>query len=427
MKIIIHRAAGGSCVELEAGGSRILIDPVMSLLDREGRKLDAGLMSGRSSEDLVKEGLLPDIEGVYRHQKKGVDAVLISSLRAGHYGYLSRLHQDIPVYMTRGAKELINISNIFDVHNSGALKISILNKKKVLKCGAFFIQTYNVDRSAYDAAAFLIESGNRRLFYSGDVRGHGRKSMLYKKIIKDPPPDIDCLLMGGSAFVNGEKINESGKVLRKKTEDILRESDNITFLFADPNNIDRITDAYKACINTGSILVIDIYTAFILDKLRKVSKNIPQFDRENMRIKFSKEPAHKLSETGYRELLFSYNKRKIDMFALNRKKNKILLVVRDDPMFPNIVKKIEGVKGAKLIYSTETGYLTDKFRDYCRRKGIVIEEANISGNACCEALKVFVKSLDPGVLVPVNNIHPEKYTEAFENLHLLPEGEELEV
>jgi ribonuclease J len=41
----------------------------------------------------------------------------------------------------------------------------------------------------------LVEDSDHRVFYSGDFRGHGRKSIVFKRIINDPPPDIDVLFM----------------------------------------------------------------------------------------------------------------------------------------------------------------------------------------------------------------------------------------
>jgi mRNA degradation ribonuclease J1/J2 len=52
-----------------------------------------------------------------------------------------------------------------------------------------------VDHSGFDSFAFLIESEDKKIFYSGDFRGHGRKSILFDNILKNPPKDIDYLLL----------------------------------------------------------------------------------------------------------------------------------------------------------------------------------------------------------------------------------------
>jgi ribonuclease J len=53
--------------------------------------------------------------------------------------------------------------------------------------GPFRVTPFLVDHSAYDAYGLLIESGGKRLFYSGDFRAHGRKGMLFDRLIAQPP------------------------------------------------------------------------------------------------------------------------------------------------------------------------------------------------------------------------------------------------
>jgi mRNA degradation ribonuclease J1/J2 len=48
-----------------------------------------------------------------------------------------------------------------------------------LEFGPFRITPHLVDHSAYDACALEVEADGRRLFYSGDIRAHGRKGALF--------------------------------------------------------------------------------------------------------------------------------------------------------------------------------------------------------------------------------------------------------
>lgn len=66
--------------------------------------------------------------------------------------------------------------------------------------GRFHVTPYLVDHSAYDAYALLIEARGKRLLYSGDFRGHGRKSALFERMVADAPRDIDALLVEGSSL-----------------------------------------------------------------------------------------------------------------------------------------------------------------------------------------------------------------------------------
>ncbi len=75
------------------------------------------------------------------------------------------------------------------------------------------VSYFHMDHSGFYALVFLIEAEEKRLFYSGDFKGHGRKSSLFKAMLRNPPENIDCLL-------------------EEKIRGILENSRNITFLFA---------------------------------------------------------------------------------------------------------------------------------------------------------------------------------------------------
>jgi ribonuclease J len=64
----------------------------------------------------------------------------------------------------------------------------------------------------------------------------------------------------------------------------IREHKNISFLLSSSQNIDRVVSAYRACIRAHKLLVIDIYTAWVLEQLRQVSQSTPTVDRPEIRF-----------------------------------------------------------------------------------------------------------------------------------------------
>lgn len=430
MKLLIHRGTheiGGSCVELRAGNNKILIDFGMPLVDARQEPFDARILSGKSVEDLKKLKVLPNIKGLYKGAEKGVDAIFISHAHMDHYGLLQYAHPDIPIYMSQGAKQLIEISDIFTPNKIGKINTQIIAKYQKITIGDFAITPYLVDHSAFDALAFLIEAEGKRVFCSGDFRAHGRKAILFKQMVKKPPQNIDCLLMEGSALGREDVQFKAEADVEERLEEILKERKNITFLFASGQNIDRIVSAYRACLKTGSIFVVDIYTAFILDKLKQVSERIPQFNWKNIRVKFINAHAKALERAGDKERLYIYNKRKIELPEISRDRNKILMLARDNSVFPLFLNKIKDVAGAKIAYSMWDGYLTQEFKAFCKCKGLVIEYIHASGHAIPDDLKIFAGSLKPKALIPIHTFHAEKYKELFNNVKLLEDGEVLEL
>ena len=430
MQLTIHRGTkeiGGSCVELQSQNSRILIDFGMPLVDSDGERFDSKSLKGKTREVLVQSNILPNIKGLYKGDSKSIDGILISHSHLDHYGFLEHVNPDIPIYTSQGAKELIDITNIFITKNPEDLNYSIIKNLRPFKVGDFTITPYLVDHSAFDAMAFLVEAEGRRVFYSGDFRGHGRKSVLFDQMIKDPPAGIDCLLMEGSMLGRGDKICDDEEGVQERIEKVLKNSDNITFLFTSSQNIDRLVSAYKACLKTGSIFVIDLYTAFILDRLKEISSKLPQFDWKNVRVKFTKYHADRLADTGQKELLYKYNRAKIEMDEINEKKSRVLMLTRDNSIFPIIVNNIANPEGAKVIYSMWGGYLTDKFREYCNRKGLILEQVHTSGHAMVDDLKSFAGAIKPKILIPIHTFNAGTYPELFDNVKILDDNEEFTV
>ena len=111
-----------------------------------------------------------------------INAILLSHSHQDHYGLLSFVNPDIPVYMSKGCKELIEVSYFFGQTEYDLKNIKTVEMWQPFRIGDFTITPYLVDHSAFDAMAFLIEVENKKIFYSGDFRGHGRKSVLFKKI-----------------------------------------------------------------------------------------------------------------------------------------------------------------------------------------------------------------------------------------------------
>jgi ribonuclease J len=430
MKLIIHRGTaeiGGTCVEVFTEKSRVVIDFGLPLVNAKKEPFDSKGLIGKSPEELRRLKILPNVSGLYKDEERSVDAILISHSHMDHYGLLRYVHPGIPIYMSEGAKTLVEVSDIFTPHKTGKINTRIIDKRKKLTIEDFEIFPYLVDHSAFDALAFMIKADGKKIFYSGDFRGHGRKSELYRRMVSKPPKDIDCLLLEGSMIGRGEQLFKDEQAVQARMEKVLKATPNIKFLFASSQNIDRIVSAYKACLKTNHVFVIDIYTAYILDCLRKVSKNIPQFNWRNIRVKFIKSHADSLAQNASVKLLYAYNSRKIEIDEINATKDKVLMLARDNSIFPILVKNIKGIEGAKIIYSMWEGYLTDKFKDFIAQKGLSMEIIHTSGHATVADLKAFASAVNPITLVPIHTFYADRYCEMFKNVRVLSDGEIWEV
>jgi len=110
------------------------------------------------------------------------------------------------------------------------------------------------------------------------------------------------------------------------------------------------------------------------------------------------------------------------MPEINKRKNKILMLARDNSIFPLMLKAIDKPEGAKIIYSMWEGYLTDKFKQYCHEKGIIIESVHTSGHATVNDLKDFASALNAKTLIPIHTFWADRYKDLFANVINLSDG-----
>ncbi len=174
MKVTILKGSheiGGNCIQLTSGKTTLL--------------LDAGLPLSAESEPVDLSRL-------------SVDALLVSHPHQDHFGLMATLPPGTPVYIGRLARSLIEAPQVFIGGDRYTLDFHDFKAWQPFTIGEFTITPYLVDHSATDAYAFLIEAEGKRLFYSGDLRSHGRKGILFENLVRHPVRDIDLLFLEGT-------------------------------------------------------------------------------------------------------------------------------------------------------------------------------------------------------------------------------------
>ncbi len=433
MRLTIHRGTqeiGGSCVELASGSTRIVLDLGMPLPKPEESRV--AKETPLSPSELIASGLLPKIGGLYAWNNPGVNAVFISHAHRDHYGLASYIHPHIPVYMSVGTRALMELSEIFMAEPPMLSGKRLLSNGERLEVGNFAITPYLVDHSAPDAMALLVEAGGRRLFYSGDLRGHGRKSVLFERILHDPPKDIDCLLLEGTRLgrsENTETLPEypDEQSVEEKLVSILKEKTNIALMLCSSQNLDRLVSAYRAVLKTNSILVIDLYTAFVLQALSGLSSRLPQYHWKGIRVKYWKHHAEKLAGSGHQDFLYAANKHKIKIPEIIERRAEILMLAKSNSLFPIITKNLPDYKDLRVIWSMWRGYLTgeEPVSKFCSQNNLEISFVHTSGHAPLKDLKRFAEAIQPRKIIPIHTEFPHRYQDLFPNVHCLRDREEI--
>ena len=416
MKLTIHRGTheiGGSCVELQTTSTRILIDFGLPLKEEHPQKET----KKKSKEQLIKDKLLPDIHGLYENPE--FDCILISHAHQDHYGLLYFVHPDIPLYMSKGTKELIELSYLFNQTNCNLKNIKTIDAWKPFEIKDIKITPHLVDDSGFDSMAFLIETENKKIFYSGDFRGHGRKNILFETMIKSPIKDIDYLIMEGTMLSREGEPYKTEKDIENEMVKLLKSTGNLMFLSCSSQNIDRIVTAYRACMKTNTLLVLDPYTAYILYMLKDIAKGVPQYDwGKNMRIFFI--PNKYTDKVLNEKKMFKFKKAKITKEEVFSLKNKML--VKDSYTMRNIFQNKKLLKDTSVIFSMWEGYLEGQ-KPFWDENQVTIIKLHASGHAYVEDLVKFTETLKPKNIIPIHTENADKFKDYFKsNIIKLEDG-----
>jgi len=411
MKINIHRGAkeiGGSCVELESQGQRILIDL--------GLPLDA------EKNDVI---YLPDIPGL-DGKDPSLLGILISHPHVDHFGLLAHISPDIPIGFGPAARRILKAAAPFMPGKWQAPENGWNYESEIpFEIGPFTITPYLVDHSAYDAYALLIEADGKRLFYSGDLRAHGRKSKLFDKMVANPSLNIDVMLLEGSSLgrLDNDKQFPSETDLETQFETALREASGLAMVHCSSQNIDRIVSIMRASKRTGRKLVIDLYTAVILEATG--NENLPQSNWEDVALMIPQSQRVKIKKNAWFDKLKQHSANRIFRDSIHEHPEQYTLLFR--PLYQGDLTRGECLEGATYIYSQWEGYWErgeyDDVKNWLEIHGIKKRSIHTSGHASPADLKRFVKALNPCKVVPIHTFKPEQYEKLYPNVEVHGDGE----
>jgi ribonuclease J len=409
MKVIIHKGSheiGGTCIQLSSGKTSIL--------------LDAGLPLSADSKPVDLSRL-------------SVDALLVSHPHQDHFGLMASLPPGTPVYIGKLARSLIDATQVFLGRDRYALDFHDIKAWQPFTIGDFTITPYLVDHSATDAYAFLIEAEGKRLFYSGDLRSHGRKGILFENLVKRPIRDIDVLFLEGTMLGRSNDLFPDETAVEDTIFQTIRQQKNISFLLSSSQNIDRIVSAYRACKRASKLLVIDIYTAWVLEQLRQITQNTPTMDWPEIRVfaKYSQDERLKANPEyfgDFRKRLYRHRVKREELHATPES----FLYFGKMSSFGLIDEFKNAAAPVHVIYSQWLGYLDGTHADYFGSDRISASRsdpavnfvyAHTSGHAPVEELKRLADALKPKMLIPIHTEHGEDFSHIFANVVTLNDGE----
>jgi len=411
MRACIRRGSqqiGGSCIELEQDGKRLLLDL--------GLPLDAP----ENIAELIPEGLVLDGSDL------SLLGILISHPHLDHYGLLAHVAPSVQIGLGAAARRVLAAAAPFQ---PGTWPVPSpgwsYESGKSIQIGPFSVTPYLVDHSAFDAYALLIEAGGDRLFYSGDFRGHGRKAGLFARLVASPPPNIDALLVEGSSLTRlalDATFPTEGE-LEAQLVDELRSTTGLALVHTSAQNIDRIVSIFRASRRCGRKLVIDLYAAAILEATGSV--NVPQSDWRDIVLYIPESQRRQIKKGQMFDLLARHSPNRIYAEEFTRHPGDYTLLFR--PLHQRDLERAGCLAGARYVYSQWEGYWDggsySQVEAFLARHSIPKVSVHTSGHASPVGLKRFVTALNPHKVVPIHSFRPDRYPELFDRVEPQPDGQ----
>lgn len=405
MTLTIHRGTheiGGSCIEIRTDKAKILIDLGMPL-DYDKRSREEQTEIRHNAEEWCK----------------GVDAFFLSHAHADHYGFIDLLPQDTPIYATEESFAMLALDGILGDDPTEHLEKCPLTSGQSCEVADIKVTAYIVDHSAYGACAFLIECDGKRILYSGDIRLHGVKGVLYKNL----PKDIDYLLLEGTNVLR-EGNNPTERDIEKQFVEAFNDApDTLHLVWCSAKNIDRICALFRACIRCGKTLAIDPYTANVLAAVAQLNPKIPTATTaEQMKVYFPHRLTKRLTEQNQKHYILSLNPKqnKVSYDDFARSPEKYVMLVR-----PTVLTYLQRIKAARirLIKSIWGGYWdepnTERFRSWVEEHCEQVKDIHSSGHADTKSLQRIVEHIRPQTIIPIHTDSPSSFGKIFSESHIL--------
>lgn len=405
--LTVHRATtqiGGNCIELRSGDERLILDV--------GRPLDA-------PREAV--GLIPSTLDVICPA-----TILISHPHQDHYGLLEEAPAQWLVRCGEPTRRLMAITaNV--TGRSIPQVIEPWSTGDALNIGPFNITPMLTDHSAFDAHMLLIEVQGRRVLYSGDFRRHGRKSALVERLMIAPPTNVDVLLMEGTNL-GSDKPCVTETDLEDRFVELFRRTPGRVFVAWSAQNVDRTVTLYRACLKTGRTLVVDLYTAEVMEMLAEFGR-LPAPGWKQVKVVMTAGLRRRYS--GPDGDAFSDRMAKLGMSAaaLEHSPEPLVVMTRASLIRDFAKKGVIPTADDAWSWSQWRGYLENADGDAVQRwfsdAGAKADHIHTSGHASSSDLREFARAIAPKTMVPIHGVKWDIDREGFPPITRLQDGQPL--
>ena len=417
VSICIHRAAqkiGGNCIEItDSSGKRLLLDA--------GRPLD------------TPDGELTPVPATL-DTTKPVSGVLLSHAHQDHCGLLDTLPAEWPVYCGKATERLLRLSATMGRTPLAQTCVHWENGQAI-PIGPFTVTPRLIDHSAFDAYALQIDVEGKTIVYSGDFRAHGRKAKLTEAIMRTPPKRVDVLIMEGTNLPAAGAVlkpTPTEAELEEQFASLFKTCTGRVFVSWASTNIDRTVTLYRACKQSGRVLVPDLYCMLVLMRLNEFAQiPQPEWKGGHMRAVATRKMMDLMKRLGEPGLIEYLKKHRAAMSAnkLPATPEKWVIMARSSLVDDYRKKGVVPTEDDAWVWSLWNGYLEQESTLPMREFFAPCQKAYIhsSGHASLDVLQKFAKAMQPKMLIPVHGETWMEHTDTFPGIISVQDGQWIKI
>jgi ribonuclease J len=410
---------GGNIIQLKTKESRIFLDMGINF-QRRRKYYDDIFIKPSSKDELIRVGVLPNLDIFQLTNKTFCDGVLISHAHSDHYKFISFLNRDIPVYLSAESAGIISsisqtLPKTFENDFSG-LNFKPFKNLKSFKINDIEIVPIEVNHSIIGAYSFLIYTDNLHIYYTGDFKINGRRKELFQQLIHRLKEEkVDILITEATRVIDFSLTSESD--VEKNLQEVLSKGKSLTFIDVSLLDLDRINTIFEISTFLKKDVIIPPRLAYYLLSLREKLGFKPS-THQKLLIYDSGKPQ---KEEWIKETFSSYPRSNIIL------KNEILkeparYIFVNTFLSPAELKELEPPEGSIFIHSSSEPFDEERELSYTRLVnwleffGIPSCHIHSSGHIDIFSLRDFVREIKPKITIPIHTAYPYLVGKFFSNI-----------
>ena len=247
--------------------------------------------------------------------------------------------------------------------------------------------------------------------------GYARKEL--------PASDIDVLITEGTNLGSDKPVTTEVE-LEGKFVNLFKRTKRRVFVAWSAQNIDRTVTLYRAAKRTGRTLVIDLYTADVLDRI-SAGTRVPRVGFTNLKVVVTRRLRGYYRKIGRDD--FVARMAQHGMAARHLAQCRHVLMLRRGLLTDYQRGGVVPTADDAFNFSMWRGYLSEpdivEVLGWCQRGGAEIAYIHTSGHASPADLRAFAAAIRPRLTVPVHGVKWDEEAHGFGTICRLADAETL--